>query len=149
MKTAILVPLLFCALLPPVVRGQTPAGSTELEGTWSELSQVFNGSKMPDNFVVGNRTTFTGTTYVHIYRNEFAEDGTFVLNPVVSPKTIDFQIAHGPNAGKRQMGIYKLEGDILTICVAHPDSRTRPSAFVSTAGSNGGLVVLKREKSSQ
>ena len=45
------------------------------------------------------------------------------------------------HAGETQLGIYKLEGDTLTVCV---DNRERPTQFEDGAGRNGLLLILKR-----
>jgi uncharacterized protein (TIGR03067 family) len=138
--------LLMLAMLAPQTRGESSNDAQALQGTWVEVSVMFNGAKVPDAKLVGNSTTFKGSSYVHVYGNEFAEEGAFTLNPGTSPKQIDFLIQKGPNPGKRQQGIYKLDGDNLTVCVSHPDDSNRPAAFVTTAGSNRGLVVFKRKR---
>ena len=43
------------------------------------------------------------------------------------------------------LGIYKLEGDSLTVCMDH-DCLERPTESASKPGTNVILVVLKREK---
>jgi uncharacterized protein (TIGR03067 family) len=53
------------------------------------------------------------------------------LNPMVSPRTIDFFITQGPNemVGKKALGIYKIENDGVTFCVSTPGDSRRPSEF--------------------
>jgi uncharacterized protein (TIGR03067 family) len=58
------------------------------------------------------------------------------LDLVEDPKTIT-------------QGIYKLNGDVLTICLAKTPSKPRPSEFKAKPGLENGqwLMVLKRKKS--
>jgi RNA polymerase sigma factor (sigma-70 family) len=62
----------------------------------------------------------------------------FRLHPEQGPKAMDMESEHGViyNA------IYLLEGDTLTIC--RPSDATRPTEFVSSAGSNILLYTAKR-----
>jgi hypothetical protein len=43
-------------------------------------------------------------------------------------------------------GIYKLDGDTLTICAVEGDGNDRPTEFSTKEGDKNRLVVLKREK---
>src|SRR5262245_54704631 len=45
-----------------------------------------------------------------------ATGGTFMLDPKVSPKTIDLTPTDGPYKGKTFRGIYQLDGDELKAC---------------------------------
>jgi uncharacterized protein (TIGR03067 family) len=141
-KAQVVLLLALACLAPGLAR----AGDDQqaLQGTWSDLSERFDGAAVPQHLLVGNRTEFKGSEYIHIYRNEFAESGTFRVDPNASPKAIDFMIQKGPHAGQTQPGIYKLEGDTLTVCTAHPDRPIRPTQFATVPGDGLGLTVLKR-----
>ena len=72
-------------------------------------------------------------------------EGTFTIDPKKTPATIDLVPGKGRYEGKTLPGIYKLEGDTLTIAFAEP-GKDRPTAFESKAGSGVVLVVHKRAK---
>ena len=63
-----------------------------------------------------------------------------------SPKTIDFDIKKGNDEGKKQVGIFKIEEDKVTMVLGMPGEKDRPTSFTVEAGSNVVEVVLKREK---
>ncbi len=55
-------------------------------------------------------------------------------------------ITEGPNKGKTQVGIFKIDGDTWTFCVAEPGVKTRPTDFTADLGSNRMLVTVKKLK---
>jgi uncharacterized protein (TIGR03067 family) len=69
---------------------------------------------------------------------------TLMLNPTAELKEIDQKCIEGRNKGTVFLGIYKLEGDTLTICT-NSGGKERPQAF--TAEKPGiWLYVYKRVK---
>ena len=90
-----------------------------------------------------------------VYRYRFNKNGTwevlrggevaqqprgFAFDPAARPPRIDFNT---PPAGPLVLGIYRVDGDRLTICDAGPD-QPRPAAFASGPGRS--LVHLRRVK---
>jgi uncharacterized protein (TIGR03067 family) len=70
---------------------------------------------------------------------------TFKLDETAKPKTIDRTFRHGGRATEPKetyLGIYKLEGDQLTIC-HYGSSNVRPTEFATTP-KTGTLIVWKR-----
>ena len=67
-----------------------------------------------------------------------------VLDPTKEPKTIDVIPDGGRNRGERILGIYRLERDTLTICMAAPGS-PRPSEFKAENGNGWTLQAFTRE----
>jgi len=50
------------------------------------------------------------------------------IDPTKTPKTIDYEMKEGVNAGKTQLGIYEFEGDKFRSCFAAPGA-DRPKEF--------------------
>jgi uncharacterized protein (TIGR03067 family) len=71
-------------------------------------------------------------------------EGTFTIDAKKSPATLDFAADGTVGKGLTIAGIYKVEGDTLTVCLAIGD--TRPEKFESPAGARLMLMTLKRAK---
>ena len=69
---------------------------------------------------------------------------TVVLDPGQAPKTIDVIPDGGPSRGKRVLGIYKLEDDTLTLCMADAD-QPRPREFKAEKGTRQTLMIFRRQ----
>jgi uncharacterized protein (TIGR03067 family) len=67
----------------------------------------------------------------------------FVLDRTQSPHAIDYDDVEGGNAEKRQLGIFELAGDVLTICMA-PTGQPRPAEFASRPGDGRMLTRWRR-----
>lgn len=139
--------LLGMALAAAIVTGSGVRGEDEktalsgdlksFQGTWvstAENSQesrwVFEGKKV--------KSTAGGRDYVC----------QVTVDPKATPHaTIDFRVTEGPDdsAGKTSRGIYKLEGDKLTLCVTGPGEGSRPAEFKAVEDESY-LFDLKREK---
>jgi uncharacterized protein (TIGR03067 family) len=68
---------------------------------------------------------------------------SFDIDPRVLPKTSDDTINEGENKGKQIQGIYQLEGDTLTSCVAKVGNE-RPKEFAADKGSGHTLRVFMK-----
>src|SRR5205823_3543565 len=68
---------------------------------------------------------------------------TFALKGTGEPRPIDFTYDEGPQKGETVRGIYKLEGQALTICRGLTAGEARPDAFAAPADSGRILVVWK------
>ena len=64
-----------------------------------------------------------------------------VLDPDRPAKHIDFV----DDKDVSEVGIYKLDGDVLTMCFAAP-GEPRPMAFTTGEESKNWVIVLKRVK---
>jgi uncharacterized protein (TIGR03067 family) len=117
-----------------------------LQGTWQLDSFSVDGMKAPADFVKEVKFTVKNNKYSLTIKGQEAESGTIKLDPSKKPKTIDLDIARGNDKGKKQAGIYTLEGDTLTFCLAKPGEADRPAKLESTKESKTVLSVMKRDK---
>jgi uncharacterized protein (TIGR03067 family) len=115
-----------------------------LEGEWSMVSGQINGKAMPDVFLKGSRRVAKdGVTTVTIGGKPFMK-AKFTIDPSKKPKTIDYMVLEGLTKGKKQLGIYELDGDTVKFCFAIPD-KERPTDFTAKEGSGHTLSVWKKK----
>jgi uncharacterized protein (TIGR03067 family) len=97
----------------------------ELDGTWVADKKF------------GNLTVIVKGKGISIQSgvNEKRLEGSFTLDKSKEPKRMDVKITASTEVkyvGETAPGIYKLEGGILTLCMAEPGSREKPFSFAPT-----------------
>lgn len=121
------------------------ADLARLQGWWESTSQIYDGGDGVPPSVLRSHLVLIEDEVM----KEALDDGAialtrFWLNPGKDPGWIDQRPDHGDEAGKRQPGIYCIEGDRLTICFAFAGQR-RPTEFRSKPGSKWVLVAFQRK----
>jgi uncharacterized protein (TIGR03067 family) len=114
------------------------------QGLWRATSSIYDGQEAPAE-VVRSITRTVEQDHVVWKRDGKSFAGTKVeLDPSRDPKAIDVIPDGGKDRGERVLGIYKLEGDRLTICMAAP-GKPRPREFKADKGSGCTLRTFARE----
>jgi uncharacterized protein (TIGR03067 family) len=116
----------------------------EFEGTWETVVVEENGRKWPAAAVARTRLVVAGPNYT-LQRGGLGFHGTVtLLDSTAEPGAVDFHCTEGPDsAGKTFLGLYLLEGDELTVCVAHA-GQGRPTSLEPRRGSGQLLFLLSR-----
>ena len=129
-------------------RATTPSDSQQelakLQGEWLMESREMRGQKTRDEIVKQFTLTIQGNQWIVNSTDPQASLArtTIQVDPTNNPKSIDLTME-----GKEvALGIYKLEGDTLTLCrnTATGDVE-RPTEF-KTSADGGMLIVWKRVK---
>ena len=115
------------------------------QGTWTATSSIYDGQEAPEA-LVRSITRIVEKDHVVWKRDGKSFAGTKIeLDPSRDPKTIDVIPDGGKDRGERVLGIYKLEDDQLTICMAAP-GKPRPTEFKAEKGSGCTLRTFTRAK---
>jgi uncharacterized protein (TIGR03067 family) len=115
------------------------------QGTWRASTSVYDGQEAPEK-IVRSITRTVEKDHVVWRRDGKSFAGTRIeLDPSRDPKAIDVIPDGGKDRGERVLGIYKLEKDRLTICMASP-GQPRPREFKAEKGSGCTLRTFIREK---
>jgi uncharacterized protein (TIGR03067 family) len=118
----------------------------KLEGAWVITAQEHGGKKTPAKDLLSLSMTVEGKQMRTREGADLKEDATIVLlDPKAKPAAIDVKIASGSDVDKVVKGIWKLDGDTLTVCVAEP-GKDRPTAFEAKEGTGHTLLVFKKGK---
>jgi uncharacterized protein (TIGR03067 family) len=141
----------------------------KIQGTWKGVSASVHGQQMPELIIkaIGPTITFADSKVTWKANPtpeakdllgsklaSFSLEGVFHVDPAKSPRTIDLTVLGsgaktplGTPAPRALLGIYKLEGDSLELCVAidpdHPEER--PTKFASVPGKFIAHILLKRQ----
>jgi uncharacterized protein (TIGR03067 family) len=120
-----------------------------IQGDWKVESLKVNGQEPPgeEGERIKSVTVKITADKIVVTMDGHDKESTYKLDPTAKPKTID--IIHRPpdQEEEKALGIYKLEGDTLTICAPRdPNAKERPKEFESKEDSGIILMVLKRVK---
>jgi RNA polymerase sigma-70 factor (ECF subfamily) len=144
--SAVVVGIGVCARLAladkPAAAGkdEAPKDEEKILGTWALVSIAEGGEKAPEAKIRGAQVTFTADGKMTVKQGEQEQEFTYKLSPAQKPKEFS-----GTNAqGRTVLGIYKLDGDTLTVC--YDRGGDRPAEFASNEGTKVVLEVLKRVK---
>jgi len=126
------------ALKPPAKAPSPPS----LVGEWEFVVEVEGGKPEPGS--PGQTLVFAADGMFLAHQDGQCEGaGTYETDPSADLPAVDL-VEHG--VGGTMRGIWKVEGDTLTMCLARDAKGGRPPAFVPPPGSDWVLVVLKRVK---
>ena len=113
-----------------------------LQGTWQLVSAETAGKKVADDLVKKIRVIINGSKHtVYLGDDVVAKEIPFTIDPSKKPKTTTDRLPDGTEIH----GIYELDGDTLTSCIA-PAGKDRPKEFSASAESGNTMRVFKRVK---
>jgi uncharacterized protein (TIGR03067 family) len=130
-----------------VLAGALPAGAqTAMQGNWAATRAETNGAASPE--VVGNRLSVSGNRFeIKSKDGKSLFAGTLRTDPKARPAAVDFAHSFGALNGKTWKGIYKFDGDTLTICDNAANlEKPRPAAFETKSGSGYVLITFAKAK---
>lgn len=115
----------------------------ELAGEWSMTSCVIDGRPLEAEFLPMGKRAATATEVTVTMGPQVMLRAAYRVDRSAAPHHMNYTLAHGPQKGKRQPGIYRWEGGALETCFAAPGS-DRPAEFVSQKGD--GRTLTRWEK---
>jgi uncharacterized protein (TIGR03067 family) len=141
-----LIPILALALLVGAAWAddkEKKGDLQEMKGRWKATSGESSGTALPNAFLDDISFVVKGDTYTFKVGDD-EEEGTLKLDATKKPAYMDVNITKGNDKGKKQYGIYQLDGDTLKICLAKPEEE-RTKDFTTKEGSGHLLLVFKRQ----
>jgi uncharacterized protein (TIGR03067 family) len=120
--------------------------SPVLEGEWQAQSRSFNGKPAPYDPASVQYVFGPAGEWVMFLEGKKIDEEKRTYEAIKDSRPLAINLTIGVSAeGPTFRGIYKIEGDILTICMRQ-GSDERPTEFKSEEGSRTYLYVFKRVK---
>ena len=143
MKTPFTLFGISLVLVLTTLAGDKPDDANDIQGTWLPTNAELRGETMKADILKSFTLKLDGGKYE--VAAESVDKGTYTVDSMAKPKTIDITGTEGPNVGKKIPAIYELHGDTLRICYGLGGS-PRPTEFKSPTGTKVFLVTYKRKK---
>jgi uncharacterized protein (TIGR03067 family) len=124
-------------------RPKADADAEKIQGTWVAASRERDGKKLTPAdleiflFVITRDQFAFGPNF---FPNVLA---SYNLETTKSPKEIDLTVREGRQKGKTLKGLYRLDGDRLTLCIQFAADGPAPTELAAKAGSGLELLHLK------
>ena len=141
--------LVFAVSLTPVAPGHGEEPPDTLDGQWEIVGMVYKGEAQKFDGPNGGTMAIKGRELVKKYPSWDGEGvrTEITLRPSKEPKEIDLRFPEVKDLlpATQHLGIYKLEGETLTIVLAQSDQE-RPKQFDARKDSKLTSYTLKRTK---
>ncbi len=114
-----------------------------LQGHWFIHSMEKNGKEIPSERIksIDLVVEFSGDKLIQKVDGKIIREARIRIDSTATPKTIDTTFEE-----LVEKGIYKLDGDELTICTGTKPSSVRPTKFQTAVNRNHVLMVLRRKR---
>ncbi len=126
-----------CALLAL----PAPEAGAGLEGSWVATAAERDGQTAPRRVLPNITLTIAGDKLTLTDARGRKTTTTFSTDTSKSPATLDAK----DSDGVLTLGIYQLDGDVLTVCIGEPGA-ARPKSFDGSRGSGQTLATFRRCK---
>jgi uncharacterized protein (TIGR03067 family) len=114
-----------------------------LEATWRVVRAEVGGTAIPAKEYRELRMVFKGDGFTARRGDEEPQEGSFRVNPAKNPKEMDITRGKDPARQHKQIAIYQLTGELLTICSCDANGE-RPTSFDTREHPTWTLMVLRR-----
>jgi uncharacterized protein (TIGR03067 family) len=115
----------------------------QLQGEWTMISGSANGESMSEEMRKEMKRLCKGDEITVMMGDQVFLKAKLTLDPSKKPKTIDYEMTEGFTKGKKQLGIYEINGDTFKACFSSPGSE-RPTEL--KAGDGLTFSEWKRKK---
>ena len=147
-RTALLIALITLACSGMVCAAEKPSVTNDLaqlQGTWTMVSGSADGQAMPEEMLKQMKRVCKGDETTTTMGGQVFIKAKITIDPSKRPKTIDYEMIEGFTKGKKQLGIYEVDGDTFKSCFAAAGAE-RPKDFTSQPGDKRTSSVWKKEK---
>lgn len=109
------------------------------DGHWDVAS--INGADPATMMGASMALVFKGDTYQQLTGGKVSEEGALKFDMTKTPAEIDLIIKTGADAGKTQLGLVAVKGDVMSLTLGLPAAAERPASLAA-----GPLVVIANRK---
>jgi uncharacterized protein (TIGR03067 family) len=148
MKTNALsaVTVLFLTAVLARAQGEPRGVAEKLIGTWNVVAGEKEGKKEPPERIKNTTVEFTRDRVIVTTKDASKSyRASYKLGLKHKPYAIVMKAEAGKDKGEAAQGIFRLEGDLLTICYSLPGAPA-PEQFRTTPGDRRLLFVLQKAK---